>query len=273
MDCIECKTANPDDNRFCGKCGAELGRTLEETVRKKGFRDRQATEMEITEAVVERLMKWSKWLGAIAAVVLGLFAVMLGWSYHDVRTAVNAGKSEIETSVKDGKAEIEGVRQNVSGLRDQVNQLQSDINSYQLVNRHIEEIQKKLTAVQDQVIDLGKHKLKASSLELTGPGPGNFFFGETGCPFLPTKGVTFCALQGSPPVFSQVTPTSGPRPVASLSPVGFQDTSTAAKPACSAANRGTFYVEKGAGNVPDKPFLCARKSDNTYGWIQLSTAP
>ena len=39
MDCIECKSSNPDDNRFCGQCGAELGRTLEETVRKK-FRDR-----------------------------------------------------------------------------------------------------------------------------------------------------------------------------------------------------------------------------------------
>ena len=56
MDCIDCKATNPEGNRFCGQCGAELGRTLDETVRKKGFLDRQTTEMEITESVAGRLM-------------------------------------------------------------------------------------------------------------------------------------------------------------------------------------------------------------------------
>ena len=45
-------------------------RTLRETVLTKGFRDRQATEMEITESVANRLMKWGGWLTAIAALIL-----------------------------------------------------------------------------------------------------------------------------------------------------------------------------------------------------------
>lgn len=85
MDCTECKTANPDANRFCGKCGAELGRSLEGTAR-KAFRDRKVIETEITESVAGRLMKWGTWLASIIAVVVALFAVLLGKSYMDIRT-------------------------------------------------------------------------------------------------------------------------------------------------------------------------------------------
>jgi hypothetical protein len=34
MHCAECKTTNAEGNSFCGRCGAELGHTLDETVRK-----------------------------------------------------------------------------------------------------------------------------------------------------------------------------------------------------------------------------------------------
>jgi hypothetical protein len=61
--------------------------------------------------------------------------------------------------------------------------------------------------------------------------------------------------------------------VSSFSSIGFQDASTDPKPSCSAARRGTFYVEKATGKGADKPFLCARKSDNTYDWIQLAVIP
>ncbi|MBV9180010.1 MAG: hypothetical protein JO356_01745 [Acidobacteria bacterium] len=92
---IECRATNADDNRYCGKCGAELGRTLDETVRKKGFGDRQATEMEITAAVVETFRKWAGWLGSATGLILALFAFMLGWSYHDLKQAVNSEEAKI----------------------------------------------------------------------------------------------------------------------------------------------------------------------------------
>src|SRR5439155_18882996 len=129
------------------------------------------------------------------------------------------------------------------------------------------------TAVQNQVVDLGKRAVKASSFETTGPGAGNLSFKEIGCSMsLPEKGITFC-VQGSPPILFVTTSNGDFRPVSSLSPSGFQDTSTGARQACDAIHRGTFYVEKGAGNVADKPFLCAKMADNRYAWIQLGTAP
>ena len=31
MDCVECRHSNPDENVYCGKCGAELGLTIAQT--------------------------------------------------------------------------------------------------------------------------------------------------------------------------------------------------------------------------------------------------
>jgi hypothetical protein len=273
MDCIECKIANPDGNRFCGQCGAELGRTLDETVRKKGFRDRQATEMDITESVVERLMKWGRWLAATVGVILTLFAIMLGWSYHDVRAAVKAGTDQIDAAVKDGEKDIAAVRDTTAGLKKQVAQLQSDTEGYAQVNQRIAKLQEGLTRVRKDIVDLGNRRLRVGTLETTGEGPSSLSLGRLGCPpSALAKGtqVAYCA-QGSPTSLFQRTSSGDLRPVSSFSPVGFQDVSTGPKPACTAASRGTFYVEKGAGKEADKPLLCARKSDNTYGWIQLVT--
>ena len=119
MNCIECKAINPDSNRYCGQCGAELGRTLDETLRKKGFRDRQATEMEIAESVTGRLSKWARWLVAIAALPVGLFVLLLGKGYYDIRTAVEEGKVQIIAAVEKGKQEIDDVRQAIPGLKEQ----------------------------------------------------------------------------------------------------------------------------------------------------------
>jgi uncharacterized protein YoxC len=274
MDCIECQGTNPDGNRFCGQCGAELGRSLEETVRRKGFRDRQATEIEITESVAKRLMKWASWLGKIAALIVVLFGLLLGKSYWDVWTAVREGKAKIETAVREGTKDIDAVRRETTELNKQVKQLQSEIGRYKQVNSEIEKLQKEFNAVQGQMIDLGKRSLRVQTLETSGPGPSQMAFNVVGCPPSTERvsGVVYC-VQGSPLSLFQLTSTGERRPVSSLSPVGFQDASIAPKPPCTAGNRGTFYVEKGAGKVADKPFLCAKQSDNTYAWIQLGIIP
>jgi integrase len=98
MHCIECTTANPDTNHFCSECGAELGHTLSETLRKKGLRDRHMIEMEITESVAERLMKWAAWTRNTVGVIVALFALLLGtpiavqqklMRHGDIRTTMN----------------------------------------------------------------------------------------------------------------------------------------------------------------------------------------
>ena len=101
MDCTVCKAINSDENRYCRQCGAELGRTLEETARKR-FRDRKVIELEITESIAARLLKWAGYVRNTVMIIVALFVLLLGWSYHDVWKAVDAGKVEIANSVRAG---------------------------------------------------------------------------------------------------------------------------------------------------------------------------
>jgi hypothetical protein len=66
MQCIECKATNLEDDRFCGKCGAELGHT---------------------SSVVERLWKWATWLGSALALMLLAFGFFVGKNF-DARDEV-----------------------------------------------------------------------------------------------------------------------------------------------------------------------------------------
>jgi hypothetical protein len=293
MECIECKTTNPDGNRFCGQCGAEMGMTLDETVRRKGFRDRQATEMEITEAVIERLMKWGRWLGAIVALLVAFIAFGVGLIYRDTRAVLDAGKTQIESAVAEGKNNINSavtqgknditdatkdigvIRRNADDLGKQVGQLRSDINGYKEVNGEMKKLREQFHG---QTADLSQLDLRVHTLETVGSpsdsGRGTQIgFKSVGCqPIPPDKDqskVWYCVL--GPPFVLYQRSSGVLRPVSSLSPVGFQDTSVGPKPACTVANRGTFYVEKGTGKETDKPLLCVRQQDGAYGWVQLST--
>jgi hypothetical protein len=186
--------------------------------------------------------------------------------------ARKASDSAVSGAMKD----IETTSKMAGDLRNQVGDLQSQISGYREVNKEMEKLKDQFHG---QTSDLTKLDLRVHTLE-TVPGPEEtqrpsfLSFANSVCPSSPAKGtiVAYCA-QGSPLSLFQVTPTGAARPVSSLSSVGFQDVSTAPRSACTQSNRGTFYVEKGVGISADKPFLCVRKSDNTYDWIQLAVVP
>ncbi|HTD25060.1 MAG TPA: hypothetical protein VK738_20595 [Terriglobales bacterium] len=203
--------------------------------------------------------------------IVALFALLLGWSYLDVRQAVKTAKVEIATSVAEAKVDIDAVRRTTASLKEEAAQIQSDIDNYKQVNIKIRKVQEELTSVKKDVVDLGNRTLRAHSLETTGTEPSSVSLANAGCPpSILAKGakVAIC-VDGSPPFLFQRTLIGDPRPVSSLSPVGFQDVSTGPKPTCRTASRGTFYVEKGGGKEADKPLICVRQSDDTYKWIQL----
>jgi hypothetical protein len=254
-------------------------------VRKKGFRDRQATETEIAESVVERLMKWARWAGGILAIAGAITVFALHSIYGDLRDAIGTAKTQIQSTVGEGKTnisttiaeatrEIAVVRHTTDDLREQASGLQADIKHFKEVNAEMETLRKQLHG---QTEDLSKVDLRVRSLETVGSPsdadePSGVALKSLGCqPSKWTVGakVVLCS-QGSPPLFYQRAGNEI-RPISSFSPIGFRDESVGPKPACTAAIRGTFYVEKGAGKEADKPLLCARKSDSTYAWIQLGT--
>src|ERR1035441_4831374 len=106
MLCTECKAENLEGKRYCGDCGTLLGKTLEATTR-ANFRDRQVLETEIADAVLEKVIKWVKWLGLATAVPLGLLVVALTIvglkSYSDVAKVTETGKAEIASIIASAK--------------------------------------------------------------------------------------------------------------------------------------------------------------------------
>jgi hypothetical protein len=218
-------------------------------------------------------MKWAGWLGTVVTVIVALFALMLHGYYQDVGKTVETGKATVTSTVTQAKAEIDEVRQMLPGLKAEVTEIQSDVTMYKKVDSEIGVVQSQLKKVQGQIIDLGKHDLKVNSLRTTGPGPGYFGIEELGRPISTDGYKVVYFAQGSPPSLYQRTSAGEESPVSGRSTVGFQDISTDPKPTCGLSRRGTFFLEKGSGKIPDRPFVCARKSDNGYDWIQLVAVP
>lgn len=165
MLCTECKAENPEGKKYCGDCGALLGKTLEATT-KANFRDRQVVEAEITDAVFERLLKWAKWLGIATAIPIGVWAVVLTVigirSYSDITKVTDAGKNEILTivasakrdlpsSVESARKDIATLQTNVTGLKTEYQSIESTLHDYQLVNQRISKLQSDLQTIQGQV--------------------------------------------------------------------------------------------------------------------------
>src|ERR1035441_7875140 len=161
------------------------------------------------------------------------------------------------------KASFAKAQSEVGALQDAMRQQQKSLNDTGLLVRDL----------QGQVVDLGNREVRAKAFVGTNNISALISFGLTGCrpPDSDAK-VGYCA-EGSPPILFQVMPNGEKRPVSSVSSIGFQDISASAKPTCRAETRAVFYVEKGTGRTADKPFLCVKKSDNAYEWIQIGIVP
>jgi hypothetical protein len=213
------------------------------------------------------------------SLVFLVFAILGFRGLSDIRN----NQREMETTSRQAKTLLSEVNTRVDALKKK----EEDVERVVEANKRVAEqnknvigdvarLRSEITTLKGQigeVIDFGNRTLKAKALQTTGLGPSMWSMGQLGCPSL-DKGqmVGYCAV-GSPPVLTQVTPSGERRPVSSLSTNGFQDMSTAPRPQCGALNRGTLYVEKGDGRVSDRPLFCIKKSDGSYDWVGLATAP
>ena len=300
--CPQCNEPSPFGGRFCANCGTPLDpasgqiRALIDEALKTRFKDQQYLAVETSVAAAEKLTSWLKLFLYWAAIPLFLIAVLLGIlgfrTYGDFTSKVERAELQVESTSAAAQRTAESARQeasnavanlqvieaNMSGLqktvtsiKEQSGQLQSDLGRYTQVNQKIGELQRQLTEVQGQVVDLGNRTIRAGKIEAIGkPGVSSFFsFSSLGCQPSALEGgykVALCAEDTPSGVFFfQRTLSGDPKPVSSVSPIGFQDVSNAPKPPCIAPNRGTFYVEKGAGAVSDKAFLCVRNASNSFG--------
>ncbi len=173
----------------------------------------------------------------------------------------------MDQSIQRAEADISETRNKATTLKAELAQLQQDVDDYRKVDTRIGNLQKEFLELKQQVVDFGQRDVRARKFIAEGAaGPSSLAFGILGCPPIEVDAaaVAYCA-QGSPPALYEYVPaTRDLRPVASLSSMGFQDTSAGPKPKCTEANRGTLYVEKGSGNVSDRPFICIKTSTNVF---------
>jgi hypothetical protein len=300
MKCPQCKAENPDGKNFCSDCAAVLEPQLIPIVRaqveayiKENFsKDQTVFATKTTEEIAERFLKWGKWFFVPATglmILLGLIFGLLG--YNDARDVHKAAEQAITESkaatdkateadtkskaavhaIETSEADFQRTADTVKG---QYKQLQGEGDKYKQVTDRLDVLQKELSDAQGnwKTVDLTVRSLRTAPAR---PGEPNFI--GLSRPICPTpaafsEGIEFAVCFKGSSLF-QVTRDGTTKPVSSVSPEGFQDVSTNSRPSCAAANRGTFYVEKGAGHVADKPYLCARESDGTFAWISLAPVP
>jgi hypothetical protein len=159
--CVECKTENPEGKRYCGDCGALLGRSLTATI-KDNLRDRKTVETEITEAVAERLHKWVKWFlfwtGIPVALLLVVVAFLGFKSYSDFSSKVDVAKAEVvqqldsaRQSLQASTKEIDNVREAANRLTREFKELESQLAGAKALNQKVIGVQKQLSSLQGQV--------------------------------------------------------------------------------------------------------------------------
>ena len=161
MHCVECKTENPDGKRYCGDCGALLGRSLTATAM-ENLRDRKTVETEITEAVAERLHKWAKWFAFWAGIPLALLLVVLAFlgfkSYSDFSAKVEVAKAEVVQKLDAARQslgtltkEIDAVKESGNRLTSEFKELESQLAGAKALNQKVISVQKQLSTLQGQV--------------------------------------------------------------------------------------------------------------------------
>ena len=118
MICPQCKAENIDGKNFCSDCGCLLSPQLKPLVRsqveeyiKEHFNDRNTVDIETTQLIAERFMKWSKWFLARATVLLAILAAtltLLGISdYSDFHKTVQRASEELKPKLEQALREAD----------------------------------------------------------------------------------------------------------------------------------------------------------------------
>lgn len=96
MECPNCKTSNPNGNRFCGACGValteevvdvqafirdEFPRQIERAIDAKlvALTDREAIEVKATEQVIDRTWKWLTRFATVIGIPIFVGSAVLGF--------------------------------------------------------------------------------------------------------------------------------------------------------------------------------------------------
>jgi hypothetical protein len=115
MKCPQCSAENSEGKNFCSDCGSSLTPQLiplvrsqvEELLRER-FKDRSIIELEASEAVAGRVLRWAKLYYAVPIAVLIAILALLGISdYADFHKTVRRATEELKPKLNQAISEAD----------------------------------------------------------------------------------------------------------------------------------------------------------------------
>jgi len=121
MDCLNCKTTNPEGQKYCGNCGASLisnigppAEFLEPVIQeqleialKEQLRDQKLVELETVENITLRLQQWAKLFVFFMAIPITLFLIILALMGISTYSDFSKRVSDVEDRINERVSEFE----------------------------------------------------------------------------------------------------------------------------------------------------------------------
>ncbi len=160
--CANCKSANPQEKKYCGDCGAFLDtvlgpvkdyldtnlRTEVLSVLKDQFKDQRFLQSEIAEGIATKISGWTKLLAFFVGIPLGILILTLGViginNYLDFMNFVAKAKKDTEQRVEDARKDGEAITTEYQSLKDQLAQATTLANDVRVLSEKVDLISEKI---------------------------------------------------------------------------------------------------------------------------------
>src|SRR6266849_1994027 len=131
MACPLCKAENPEDNKYCGRCGVPLdpilGRLQDhldssikfevERTMEARLKDQKVVELDTSLAIAERLSDWAKLFGAFVGLPLAALALTLGFlgfrTYTDFAELTRTAQTTVTSKLEQASKEVDAAESRV----------------------------------------------------------------------------------------------------------------------------------------------------------------
>ncbi len=162
LKCPECKAENAEAKNFCAECGALLDLRFPSLVRsqvegyiREHFRDRSLIEIEASERIATRLLRWAKLYYAFPAAALLVILALLGISdYSDFHKTVQRATEELGPKLDRALSEADSATkkaQDAQGRSDQaVNSIGSATAKMSAQLASAQELSSRVSALESQ---------------------------------------------------------------------------------------------------------------------------
>jgi len=159
MECHHCQAANPDGKRYCGECGAQLtAPSLREQIDaalNARLKDQKVVEVEVTEAIVNRLTGWAKMLAYLIGVPLVLLGSALGFlgvkTYLDFSTLSKQAASRVAEFEQMTARQDEALRKRAEGLKAGFADIEKELEQTKALSSRVESLTKEVRQIREKV--------------------------------------------------------------------------------------------------------------------------